>query len=408
VNFALSAEQELLRDTVRNLLADSASLSIAQVRALSRSHSEAVPQAPFGAATAAHLDDTELWRQLGELGFLGLPFAAEHSGSEGTFMDLAVVLEEMGRAVGPPSYTATVVLCGVALRHHGSPALQGVWIPEIAAGRARLALAIAEDEGLEEPDAVRMTARPEGDDLVLDGVKRHVEEAGRANAFLVAARGPRGGASLLLVDADASGITLRPQRTVAGGDRADVDFQGVRVPRSRLVGDLDGAENALTELLQRGAVAACLDMVGAGQAVLEMATDYAAERVQFGKRIGSFQAIQHHAANMAVDVDASRLITYQAAWRLSEGLDAALEASMAKAWTGEAYRRVVTLGHQLFGGIGLMREHDMHLYLRRSRLDDLAFGDAPVHLDRIADILEERPTPWPHLRGHSVPMDAAR
>ena len=143
-------------------------------------------------------------------------------------------------------------------------------------------------------------------------------------------------------------------------------------------------------------------MVGGAAAVLDMAVAYAAEREQFGRKIGSFQAVQHHASNMAVDVDASRLITYQAAWKLSEGVDARMETAMAKAWTGDAYRRVCTLGHQIFGGIGLMREHDMHLFLRRSRRDDIAFGDAAVHLDALAELLDAVETPWPELRGFCV------
>ena len=401
MNFALSAEQELLRDTAREVLANAASLSIAQVRALNRTTAPGGDGAgPTHFSAASDLDDIQLWEQLASLGFLGLPFSAEHGGSEGSLMDLAVVLEEFGRAVGPPAYTDTVAICGLALRDHASQALRDQWIPRIVAGTARLALALAEEDGIDDVSDLRTRARHDGGSIVIDGVKRFAEEADRSDALLVVARdADSGGISLVLVDCDAPGVTLRRQRTTAGGAVDEVRLESVRVPADRLVGDAGGAEAIVAGILQLGAVAACLDMVGGGAVVLEMAVAYAAERMQFGKKIGSFQAVQHHAANMAVDVDASRLITYQAAWKLSEGLDASLEVAMAKAWTGDAFRRIATLGHQIFGGIGLMREHDMHLFLRRSRRDDLAFGDGPVHLDRIADLLDASDTPWPQLRG---------
>lgn len=401
MNFALSSEQELLRDTAREVLANAASLSVAQVRALNRqADSDGDGAGPTHFSAASDLDDTQLWEQLASLGFLGLPFSAEHGGSEGSLMDLAVVLEEFGRAVGPPAYASTVALCGIALRDHAAAPLRDEWIPRIVAGNARLALALAEADGLDEAAGVRTTARRDGDAVVLDGVKRFVEEADRSDALLVIARDPQGGGIVpVLVARDSPGVDMRRQRTTAGGSVDEVRFASVRVPAANLVGGAGEGEAILDELLQRGAVAACLDMVGGGAAVLEMAVAYAAERSQFGRKIGSFQAVQHHASNMAVDVDASRLITYQAAWALAEGRPAALEVAMAKAWTGEAFRRICTLGHQIFGGIGLMREHDMHLFLRRSRRDDLAFGDAPVHLDRLADLLETMETPWPQLRG---------
>ena len=403
MNFALSAEQELLRDTAREVLANAASLSIAQVRALNRLPDSGSDGAgPTHFSVASDLDDTQLWAQLASLGFLGLPFGGEHGGSEGSLMDLAVVLEEFGRAIGPPAYTQTVVLCGLALRDHAAKEVRDEWIPRIVEGSARLSLALADADGLDDPDTITTTARREGDTVVLDGVKRFVEEADRSDALLVVACEAGGGPPVLaLVERGAPGVELRRQRTTAGGSVDEVRLASVRVPASRVVGDGDGTHGAtaLRSVLRLGTVAACLDMVGAATAVLEMAVAYAGERQQFGRKIGSFQAVQHHASNMAVDVEAARLITYQAAWKLAEGLDAELEVAMAKAWTSEAYRRVATLGHQIFGGIGLMREHDMHLYLRRSRRDELAFGDAPFHLDRIAEVLETRDTPWPQLRG---------
>jgi len=399
MNFALTAEQEMLRDTARELLANAGSLSIAQVRALNRTGPRTDGNGAVHFSLAADLDDSALWTQLAQLGFLGLPFSAEHGGSDGSFMDLAVLLEELGRAVGPPAFTQTIALSGLCIERHGSAELRRRWIPHVVAGQARLALALTEAEDRDAADAVALRARRTSDDYVLDGTKRHVEEGGRSDALVVAARDDAGRVVLLIVEAHAPGISMRPHRSVSGGDRVEIRFDDVRVAVDQRIGAEGTGEAILDDVLQRGAVAACLDMVGGAAAVLDMAVAYAAEREQFGRKIGSFQAVQHHASNMAVDVDASRLITYQAAWKLSEGVDARTETAMAKAWTGDAYRRVCTLGHQIFGGIGLMREHDMHLFLRRSRRDDIAFGDAAVHLDALAELLDAVETPWPELRG---------
>ncbi|TMC51225.1 MAG: acyl-CoA dehydrogenase [Chloroflexi bacterium] len=383
MNFAETSEQELLRGTAREMLSNGNSLGLAHVRALND-----------GAAhlgVSAGLDDVALWSQMAELGWLGLPFPPEYGGAGGSFMDLAVLLEELGRAVAPPAYTGTVVVCGMTVLHHAREELRRRWLPSIAEGSSRLTLVA--DGG----SAVR--AHPDGGALRLDGGVKLVDEAQRSDAYLVAAvdtpEDQQPATTLFMLERETPGIRVSPQRTVAGGDRGDVELDGVRVSAEEMVGERFEGASILGETLERGAVASCLDMVGAGGAVLEMVTAYVAERVQFGRPVGSFQAVQHHAADMAVDMDASRLITYEAAWRLGEGLDASMEVAMAKAWTSQAYRRVTTLGHQLFGGIGLMREHDMHLYMRRGRRDALAFGDATGHLDRLAGILEERGTPWP-------------
>lgn len=385
MNFEFSAEQEMLRDTARAMLANANCIGIAHARTLGA-------DAPAG--VAAGLDDSALWAQMARLGWLGLPFPAEYGGDEREFLDLAVLLEEMGRAVAPPAYTSTVVTCGLTLLRHAGREQRAAWLPRIVDGSARMAL-VAPAATSGGGGAGAITLRRDEGALVLDGCVPMVEEAARSDAFLVAASEAGSGApALLLVESTAPGLALRPRRTVSG-ERADVELRAVRVSADAIVAADGAASAALAETALRGAVAACLDMVGAGDAILELVTAYVAERVQFGKPVGSFQAVQHHAANMAVDNDASRLITYEAAWKLGAGLDARMEVAMAKAWTSRAYRRVATLGHQLFGGIGLMREHDMHLFMRRGRRDALAFGDATHHLDELAAILEAQGTPWP-------------
>ncbi len=159
------------------------------------------------------------------------------------------------------------------------------------------------------------------------------------------------------------------------------------MPEERLLGRSDPATDILQAIQEWGAAAKCAEMVGGAQRVLEMSVAYAQDRVQFGRPIGTFQAVQHHCANMAVDVDGSRFIAYEAIWRLSEGLHAATEVAMAKAWVSDAYQRVCSLGHQIHGAIGFTKEHDMQLYFRHAKASELAFGDGDYHREQVAQKL---------------------
>ena len=170
-------------------------------------------------------------------------------------------------------------------------------------------------------------------------------------------------------------------------------FNKVKVGKADVLGELNKGWVEVERVIDRAAVAKCCEMVGGTQQVLEMTVDYAKERKQFGRPIGSFQAIQHHCANMMIDVDSCRFITYQAAWMLSEGLPCRKEIAMAKAWTSDAYRRVAALGHQVHGGIGFTMDHDMQLYYRRAKASELAFGDADYHRELLAQELVGQGSP---------------
>jgi alkylation response protein AidB-like acyl-CoA dehydrogenase len=167
----------------------------------------------------------------------------------------------------------------------------------------------------------------------------------------------------------------------------EVVFKDVRVPKKNLLGKLDEGWNDVRRILDRAAVAKCCEMVGGAQRVLEFTVEYAKERKQFDRHIGSFQAIQHHCANMLADVDSSRMITYEAAWRISEGMPFSIEAAMAKTWVSDAYRRVCLLGHQIHGGYGLIVDHDMHRYFKNSKAGEIVFGDARFQRKLLAERL---------------------
>jgi alkylation response protein AidB-like acyl-CoA dehydrogenase len=173
-------------------------------------------------------------------------------------------------------------------------------------------------------------------------------------------------------------------KTIGGDKQCEVVFDGVKVRGDRIIGKLNQGWPAVERSLERAAVGKCAEMVGGGQQVIEMVVSYARERHQFGHPIGSFQAIQFHCANMLTDADIARYLTYEAAWRLAEGLPHGMEVAIAKAGVGDAYHRVVALGHQVIGGIGYMEDHDMHLYFNRAKAAELLFGGGDFHREKIA------------------------
>jgi len=190
-----------------------------------------------------------------------------------------------------------------------------------------------------------------------------------------------------MVDPSSPGVTVTPIDTLAYDKQSEVVFDHVRVPRENLLGSAHGASSAIGQVLETAALAKCAEMVGILQSVFEMTVAYAKDRRQFGKAIGSFQAVQHHCANMVVDVDGARFLTYRAAWKKAQNMPAAEETAMAKAWVCDAGRRVTALGHQIHGAISFCDEHDMHLFYRKAKACEVAFGDAAYHLGKLADLM---------------------
>ncbi len=333
----------------------------------------------------------ELWLKMVQLGWQGLPFPEAQGGGGGSFLDLAVLLEEMGRACLPGPFLASVVLAGLPILAAGSEEQKRELLPAIAQGKI-YTLALTEPDGMYDAVSVRTTATHDRDDWVISGTKTFVPDAHVADGILCVARTGEAssgsdGTSLFLVDARSQGIKVTVLRTIAGDKQCEVVFDGVKVPAANVVGSVGQGWPVVEKALQWAAAAKCAEMVGAAEAVLEMSVEYARERTQFDKPIGSFQAIQHHCANMRIDIDGMRYLTYEAAWLLSEGLPAATQVSMAKAWVSEAISRVTRLGHQIHGGVGYMMDHDMQLYFRRGEAARAMFGDASFHRELVASQL---------------------
>jgi alkylation response protein AidB-like acyl-CoA dehydrogenase len=226
---------------------------------------------------------------------------------------------------------------------------------------------------------------------VLTGTKLFVPDAGVADVLICAGltgTSSAEGVSLFLVDAKNPGVSVNPLKTIAGDKQFEVIFDGARVPAANLLGEANRGGEVLETLLLKAAVAKCAEMSGAAQKALDMVVQYSKERKQFGVFIGSFQAIQHHCANMLTYVETAQWLMYQAAWRISAGLSYRKEAAMAKAWVNDSCRQAVALGHQVVGGMAFMEEHDLPLYFRRAKAAEVAFGDADFHRELVAQELQ--------------------
>lgn len=330
----------------------------------------------------------ELWRKMAEVGWQGLAIPEEYGGSEGGFLDLAILLEEMGRALLPGPFFSTV-LCGLAILEAGSQKQKKTYLPGIASGETIMAFALTEDNARFDAAGITCKATQPGHGYLLQGTKLFVPDASVADYLLVAARTKESanaeeGVTLFLVDARSPGIAITPLKTIAGDNQCEVVFDKVRVDRETVLGEVDRGWPTVQWMLERGAVGKCAEMVGNAQKVVEMSVEYAKERVQFGRPIGSFQTIQNRCADMVTDADGARYITYYAAWLVSQGLPAAVDVAVAKAWTSDACRRVCAQAHQLHGGIGFTKDHDLQLFTRRAKAAELAFGDAEYHREMIA------------------------
>jgi alkylation response protein AidB-like acyl-CoA dehydrogenase len=335
----------------------------------------------------------ELWKKMVEMNLTGLSIPEEYGGV-GDFLDLTVVLEEMGRAcfIGP--FFTAVVLGGGALTMAGSGEQKKKYLPVVVEGKNIITLAVAEPGGKYTADAVRTKAEPWGTDYVISGTKLFVPDAGVADHVIVAARtgesgSPQDGITLFIVDVNLPGVTISPLLTISGDKQGEVTFNSVKVSAEDVLGEVDKGWPYLERVLQRASVARCAEMVGLAQQALNMTLDYAKERLAFGHPIGAFQSIQHRCADMLMDVDGARFVTYQAAWRINEGLAVAREAAIAKAWVSQACRRVMNSAHQVHGAIGFTEDHLLHFYTKKARANEFSFGGVNHHLEKLAGLSRE-------------------
>ena len=377
MNFGFSEDQELLRDTARKFLdSECPTTFVRKMMADETAHS------------------TELWKKIAQLGWLGIIVPEEYGGSGGNFLDLVVILEEMGKSLLPGPFFATVLLGSTAVLAGGSAAQKAALLPTVAAGNLLLTLAVAEPSGRYDAAGVTLAATSKGSDFVLSGEKLFVQDAHVADQLVVAARtsqgsSPQDGITLFLVDAKAPGVRISQLKTVDMTRRqCHVAFQDVAVAGSQVLGEVGKGWPIVRRVLDQAMAGLCVEIVGTAQKALDIAVAYAKERVQFGKPIGSFQAVKHKCVDMMVQVENARSLTYYAAWTVDENVPEVGQAvPMAKAYCSDMAKTVTSEAIQVHGGIGFTWEHDMHLFYRRGLAAEAAFGSAPVHREVVAQTL---------------------
>ncbi len=372
MNLAFSDEQEELRRSVRRFLADKSPES--EVRRLMETESGY---------------DAAVWTQMAQqLGLQGLAIPEEYGGSGFSFVELVVVLEEMGRALLCAPFFSSVVLGAAAVMASGDEQVKADVLPGIASGELRATLALTEDSGRWDEAGVTTEARAsEGSEgsvgsWVLDGHKTFVLDGHTADVILVVAR-TGGGVSLFLVDGDARGLTRTAMPTM-DQTRKQARLVFSSVP-ARLVGTEGGAWPAVSRALDLAAIALAAEQVGGAQRVLEMSVEYAKVRVQFGRPIGSFQAVKHKCADMLLAVESAKSAAYYAAWAAAEDdEELPVMASLAKAYCSEAYFKAAADNIQIHGGIGFTWDHPAHLYFKRAKSSELILGDPAYHRELLA------------------------
>jgi alkylation response protein AidB-like acyl-CoA dehydrogenase len=378
MDFSFTEEQRLMRESVRKAMDRIATPEY--VRRLDRE--QAYPQ--------------ELYDAWVELGLLRIPFAEEYGGLGGSVIDLVIVAEEISRKSADffMAYAGSV-FCGLNVARKGSEEQKRHWLPKLLSGEIKMSISMSEPEAGSDIAAMRSSAKREGDGYVINGQKLWATGAGaKGNVINVYVKTDpkaniRQGMSLFLVDNTATGLQLKKLDML--GRRCtgtyEIFFNDVRVPAERLVGGENKGWDCILSGLQVERITSAAGNLGAAQACLDLAVEYAKERKQFGRPIGTNQAIAHSLADMATEIEAARALTWRAAWMVSSGQDALREISMAKLFSSEAYVKCANLGMQVFGGYGYSMEFDMQRHYRDARSATIAAGTSQIQRNIIAGLM---------------------
>lgn len=376
MDFDLNTEQKMLQKSAREFF--SKELDSEMVRELEKD--------PIG-------HNTKIWKKMARIGWMGLLIPEENGGEAMGLADMAIVLREMGYAAFTAPYFATAVVGVSLLLAAGSDRQKKKLLPAVAKGKKILTLAWQEPGVETAACGIGATAEALGDGYRLNGTKTFVPFGHVADQIIVAVRtGPAGpggdaGISLFIVDRDQDGVAVDVIETMADEKSCELVLENVSVPAENLLGENGQGWEILQSVFQTAAVLKCAEMVGGGRKVLQMTIDYAKKREQFGRPIGSFQAVQHHCADMITHLETSDLILLETCWRMDRGGDCAKQASMCKAWVNENCRKLYLLGHQVMGGFGFMEEVDHQLYYRRGKANAMLFGSTAYHCEKVARIM---------------------
>lgn len=375
MDFSLSEEQQLLKNSVRDFLNTECPKDT--VRELEASESGHSP---------------ELWSKMSELGWMGLPFPEQYGGADFSLLDLAILFEEIGRAAMPSPMFSNIVQGALPILDWGTEDQKNSILPNVASGKMILTFALAEPQVNYDARYVATKAIPQGDGYLLSGTKLFVSYAHVADKIITVTRtsgssGDEKGLTVFIVDAKTTGITVTQLENIAADKISEVVLDGVSVSSNDVLGKVDDGFEVVQTIVTKAAAIRCAEMVGGAQAEIEITADYTKTRHQFDRPIGTFQAVQHKLADMFIDVNGARWVTYQAIWRLTEGLPAEKDLAIAKAFTDIASQRIALGAQQLHAGIGFDRDYDIHFYYRRQKAFDLRQGTTAVHLATLADHL---------------------
>jgi alkylation response protein AidB-like acyl-CoA dehydrogenase len=378
MDFGFTEEQRMLRESVRKLLQKHATPEYVRQHDRERTYPE------------------ELYQACAEAGLIGLPFPEEFGGSGGSLLDMTIVAEEIARVSADlvMAYTGNI-FCGLNLLRKGSEEQKRHWLPKLIKGEIKISISMSEPDAGSDIGAMRTTAVRDGNQWVVNGQKIWASMAGAKNNLisLYVKTDPkthyRQGMSLFLVDNDTPGLTLRKLDML--GRRAtgtyELIFDNVRVPPDRLVGGENKGWDVVMSGLQVERAASCAGNVGAAQGVIDLALQYAKDRKQFGRPIGTNQAMAHMLADMQTEVEAARTLMWRAAWLVSTGQDALREITMAKLFTSEVYVKIANQGMQVLGGFGYCEEFDMSRLYRDARAATIAAGTSQIQRNLIANLM---------------------
>ena len=333
--------------------------------------------------------DPQIWHAIAEMGWIGLVFPEEYGGVNADYIDLMVLMEEMGRNILPAPFFPTVALCALPILEYGNDSQKREYLPPIAEGAGIWALAWPESSGGYRSPGIKAEAKLDGREYILNGEKFFVSYANVADYFLVIARtseakSPEKGLTFFIVDAGKPGIETEMIPTLTGEKMCRISFKDVRILGTDILGKAGQGWSIAEYITRMATVLKCAEVSGACQAILEMTNAYAQQRIQFGKPIGAFQAIQHKLADMLIDVEGLQYLVYQAAWLISTGAPCDLQIATAKVKANEVYKRVALDGVKVHGAIGFTMDHDIGLYYRRVLGAEFVLGDADFHLEKIA------------------------
>jgi len=374
MDLEFSQEQEMLREMVRGVCAELAPMEVVRK----------FEDDPIGFPA-------DFWKQLGELGLLGLLIPEEHSGAGQGLLEGVVVYEEFGRSLSPSPHFQSSVVSASALLRAGSDAQQREWLPRIAKGEAILTPAWLEPKNGFGPQGVQLRARRKGSAFVLEGTKRHVQFAKAADRLLVLARSGDGrdAVDLFLVDPKAPGVKLTQDFTLAADTQYKVEFSGCEVAEADRIGGEGSGWKTWDSVMHDAIILCAAQASGGAERALELTVEYAKERKQFDKPLGAFQALAHYMADAATTISGGKVVVYEAAWARDQGRSISRLAPMAKLFACQTYRDVTATCQQIWGGVGFTVEYDIQMYFRRAKQLQLSWWDQRYLEELVAaDVLD--------------------